>query len=116
VPMLSNEPETPVNANYVNTPAVRTGYNGLLFLIYPGRTLGFVVNDGTSIQCQTELGHSIVTVQSRAYRIGLQVLADDPAEIIRNDAFVKFSPEDGMSTIQFRANSDFRDGRLSWFT
>ena len=96
VPMLLNEPETLCDANYVNNPAVKTADNGLLFLIYPGGTSGFVVHDGTNIQCQAGPANTVVTLSSGPRRIELQVLGDEPASVTRNGAaLTKFAtPEE----------------------
>jgi hypothetical protein len=93
--MLLNEPEMLCDANYVNNPAVKTADNGLLFLIYPGGTSGFVVHDGTNIQCQAGPANTVVTLSSGPRRIELQVLGDEPASVTRNGAaLTKFTPEE----------------------
>jgi hypothetical protein len=85
VPMLLTEVQTLCDANYVNNPPVKTPDRGLLFLMYPGSISRFTVYDGTAIQCQVERAATIVTLSSAARPVVLQILADEPVMVTRDD-------------------------------
>ena len=86
VPMLLTEVRTLCDANYVNSPDVKTPDNGLLFLIYPGGISIFTVYDGTEIRCNTAGGTSTVTLSSVARPVVLQIFGDEPVAMLRDGA------------------------------
>jgi alpha-D-xyloside xylohydrolase len=84
VPMLLTDAQTLCDANYVNNPNIKTPDNGLQFLIYPGGASQFTVYDGTEIQCEAGGGKLTVTLSSVARPVVLQLLADEPASVVRD--------------------------------
>jgi len=84
VPMLLSEVETLCDANYVNNANIRTSDNGIQFLIYPGQASRFVVYDGTKVECDTGAGNFTVTLSSVARGVLLQILAKEPAAVVRD--------------------------------
>ena len=84
VPMLLTEVPTLCDANYVNNPNVKTPDSGLIFLIYPGTGSHFTVYDGTDIRCEAVGGSLTVTLSSVARPVEVQVLADEPASVMRD--------------------------------
>jgi hypothetical protein len=86
VPMLLTEVQTLCDANYVNTPAIKSLDDGLRFLIYPAGTTQFTVHDGTTVTCVTSAAGTEVTLSSIARPIVLKVLGNEPAAVTLDGA------------------------------
>jgi alpha-D-xyloside xylohydrolase len=87
IPMLLNDAQTLCNANYVNTPSVKTADRDLQFWIYPGQPSHFAMYDGTDIRCEGS-GHLTITVASTARGVLLRALVGEPAAVTRDGAAV----------------------------
>jgi len=104
VPMLLTEVPTLCDANYVNNPNVKTPDSGLIFLIYPGTGSHFTVYDGTDIRCEAVGGSLTVTLSSVARPVEVQVLADEPASVMR----------DGAALARFATSAQFEAVDTGW--
>ena len=104
IPMLLTTPDTLCDGNYVNNPKITSPDDGLLFQIAPAGSTGFVVFDGTEIQCNAGQGATTVAINSTARSIALRVLAAAPAKVAR----------DGKELKQFASQQEFDSATDGW--
>jgi alpha-D-xyloside xylohydrolase len=104
IPMLLNDTDSLCDANYINNAAVKAWDNGLLFLIFPAGSSGFVVYDGTDLQCTSTVAGTTVRLDSIARSIQLQVLIATPAQVSR----------DGTSLSRFTSQAQFTSATGGW--
>jgi len=81
IPMLLNEPETLCDSNYVNNPGIKTWDNNLHFLIYPAGQSGFIVYDGTNVQCDATGAETRISILSQARSVQFEVLSAAPMKV-----------------------------------
>ena len=104
IPMLLNQAASLCDPNYVNNPGLKTSDDDLLFLIYPSGRSGFIVHDGTYVQCYAGAGGTTVTISSVVRGIELEVLGDAPAAVKR----------DGAALPRFTSASEFEAALTGW--
>jgi alpha-D-xyloside xylohydrolase len=89
VPLLPDNVQTLCEANYVNNAAIATANQELVFLIHPGGgTSQFTVYDKTQIQCQPAGANRVITLNSRARPVTLEVSGGEPADVTLNGSSV----------------------------
>jgi alpha-D-xyloside xylohydrolase len=104
IPMLLNQAASLCDPNYVNNPGLKTSDDDLLFLIYPSGRSGFIVHDGTDVQCDASAGGTTVSISSVVREIELEVLGDAPAAVER----------DGAALPRFTSAAEFEAAHTGW--
>jgi hypothetical protein len=85
IPLLSGNVQTLCDANYVNNAEIAEAKQDLTFLIYPGSgTSQFTVYDQTHIQCQLSGAARLITLNSIARSVALQVSGAEPTDVTVN--------------------------------
>jgi alpha-D-xyloside xylohydrolase len=85
VPLLPENVQTLCDANYVNNAAIAAAKQDLAFLIYPGGgTSQFKVYDQTQIQCELSGAARLITLNSIARPLALQVSGTEPSDVTLN--------------------------------
>jgi hypothetical protein len=74
------------DSNYVNNPGIKTWDNNLLFLIYPAGQSGFIVYDGTNVQCDATGAETRISILSQARSVQFEVLSAGPTKVTVNGA------------------------------
>jgi alpha-D-xyloside xylohydrolase len=104
VPMLLTDADTLCDSNYVNNSKILSPDSGLLFRIYPADVSGFIVHDGTDVQCVAGAVLKTVTVSSVARAVVLQVLTATPQKVTR----------DAMDLTQFTTEAELDSVGEGW--
>ena len=85
VPLLPENVQTLCDANYINNAAIAAAKQDLTFLIYPGAVKSeFKLYDQTQVQCQPSSGARLITLNSIARSVGLQVSGNEPSGVTLN--------------------------------
>ena len=106
IPMLLGDTDSLCDTNYVNNADVKSWDDDLLFRIYPAGRSGFIVYDGTDLQCDATGLPPKITISSKTRRIELQILSDPPAAVRRN----------GAAMTQFSSQATFDAAAEGWRT
>ena len=85
IPLLPDHVQTLCDSNYVNNAAIASAKQDLTFLIYPATGAShFTVYDQTQIQCQSPAAARIISLNSIARTVILQVLGNEPPAVVLN--------------------------------
>lgn len=101
IPMLLTEVDTLCDSNYVSSSKLVSPDNGLRFRIYPAGKSGFVVYDGTDVQCTAGASSTSIEMSSVARPVVFQVLIAPPQRVTHDGAdLTQFPTQDQLDSAE----------------